>query len=103
PNDKTLAPGGTTKVAVDVKDSSGEPVANSEVAVVIVDESVLALSGYRIADPMSIFYTAREAGVTDHHLRKDILLGNPEDAKNPPPPPAGAVSESVEVSALPMA
>ncbi|HEY0659645.1 MAG TPA: alpha-2-macroglobulin family protein, partial [Pyrinomonadaceae bacterium] len=24
---------------------------------------------------------------TDYHLRKDVLLGNPEDVKNPPPPP----------------
>ena len=36
---------------VQVKDHRGEPVGNSEVAVVIVDESVLALSGYSIADP----------------------------------------------------
>lgn len=94
--DKTLAPGGETKVDVVVKDSSGAPVANSEIAVVIVDESVLALSSYRIADPVSIFYTARATGVTDHHLRKDILLGNPEDVKAPPPP---SVNEAVEVSA----
>lgn len=92
PRDKTLVPGGETKVAVDVKDSHGEPVANSEVAVVIVDESVLALSGYRIADPMSIFYTARAAGVTDHHLRSDVLLGNPEDVKTPPPPPPPGIA-----------
>ena len=42
--DKTLAPGGETKVSVEVKDNTGSPVANSEVAIVIVDESVLALS-----------------------------------------------------------
>ena len=46
PQDKTLAPGGETKVDVSVKDFRGEPVANSEVAVVVVDESVLALSRY---------------------------------------------------------
>jgi uncharacterized protein YfaS (alpha-2-macroglobulin family) len=97
PQDKTLVPGGETKVAVEVKDASGEPVANTEVAVVIVDESVLALSNYRIDDPMSIFYTARGTGVTDHHLRKDVLLGNPEDVKNPPPPPPA--NESVQLSA----
>lgn len=86
--DKTLVPGGETKVDVEVKDKNGEPVANSEVAVVIVDESVLALSGYSITDPMSVFYTQRGPGATDHHLRKDVLLGNPDDVKaNPPPPP----------------
>ncbi len=93
PQDKTLAPGGETKVAIEVKDHKGEPVANSEVAVVVVDESVLALSRYSIADPAAIFYTARSTGTTDYHLRKDVLLGNPDDVKAPPPPPP--VSEGV--------
>jgi uncharacterized protein YfaS (alpha-2-macroglobulin family) len=55
PKEKTLAPGGETKVDVEVKDQYGAPVANSEVAVVVVDESVLALSRYIIADPMAVF------------------------------------------------
>ncbi len=98
PVDKTLAPGGETKVNVEVKDSLGHGVANSEVAVIVVDESVLALSRYTIGDPMDTFYTSRGTGTTDYHLRKDILLGNPEDVKKPPPPPPGVVSESVTVS-----
>lgn len=106
PEAKTLEPGGETKINVAVTDKNGEPVVNSEVAVVVVDESVLALTGYTLADPMSIFYTARGAGVTDYHLRKDILLGNPDDVKVPPPPPAadnlpvnGRMMESVQVTA----
>ena len=107
PQDKTLAPGGETKVDIVVKDDKGEPVANSEVAVVIVDESVLALSRYTIDDPAVIFYTARSTGTTDYHLRKDVLLGNPDDVK-PPPPSGGAIDASSsgisngEVQALPM-
>lgn len=98
PADTTLAPGSETKVAVLVKDSRGEPVANSEVALVVVDESVLALSRYTIGDPADTFYTARGAGVMDYHLRKDILLANPDDVKAPPPPPVPlATSESVSV------
>lgn len=91
PVDKTLAPGGSTKVNVAVTDSRGEPVVNSEVAIVVVDESVLALTRYTIADPMSTFYTARGAGVTDYHSRKDVLLANPGDVKAPPPP--GSIDE----------
>ncbi len=84
PEDKTLVPGGETKVKVEVKDYLGKPVSNSEVAVVVVDESVLALSRYSISDPVSIFYTDRGTGTSDHHLRKDLLLGNPADVKAPP-------------------
>ncbi|MGI8884395.1 MAG: MG2 domain-containing protein, partial [Pyrinomonadaceae bacterium] len=110
PKDKTIEPGGATKIDVEVKDFRGEPVANSEVAIVVVDESVLALSGYSIADPLGIFYTARGAGVTDYHLRKDVLLGNPEDVKSPPPPPSlttadasvGNVFSSKQIQSLPV-
>ncbi len=81
PKDKTIEPGGTTKIDVAVTDNRGEPVANSEVAIVVVDESVLALSGYRIGSPLDLFYSQRGAGVTDYHSRKDILLGNEKDIK----------------------
>jgi alpha-2-macroglobulin len=81
PQSKTLEPGGATKINVEVKDNRGEPVANSEVAVVVVDESVLALTNYRVGNPLNVFYTQRGAGVTDYHLRKDILLGNEKDIK----------------------
>jgi uncharacterized protein YfaS (alpha-2-macroglobulin family) len=84
PQSKSLEPGGETNVNVQVKDSRGEPVANSEVALVVVDESVLALTGYRIADPVSLFYNQRGEGVTDYHSRTDILLGNPLDALDAP-------------------
>ena len=82
PQVATLAPGGETSINVSVKGSSGKPVANSEVAVVVVDESVLALTGYRIGDPLDIFYTARGEGVTDYHSRKDLMLANPQDGFN---------------------
>ncbi|HEX6124590.1 MAG TPA: alpha-2-macroglobulin family protein [Pyrinomonadaceae bacterium] len=102
PADKTLVPGGETKVTVDVKDHDGNAVANSEIAVVIVDESVLALSNYRIADPVSIFYMARNPGVTDHHSRQDVVLGNPDDVKAPPPPAGlAAANEAVAFASMP--
>lgn len=105
PQDTTLAPGGSTKISVNVADHRGEPVANSEVAIVVVDESVLALSNYSISDPAAVFYSGRGPGVTDYHLRKDVLLANPEDVK-PPPPPVGDVayaSGAGEGRALPSA
>ncbi|MFL6374825.1 MAG: alpha-2-macroglobulin family protein, partial [Pyrinomonadaceae bacterium] len=81
PTESTLAPGAETKVNIDVKDSRGEPVANSEVALIVVDESVLALSRYTIADPLDTFYSQRGTGTTDYHLRQQVLLANPGDIK----------------------
>ncbi len=83
PQAKTLEPGGTTKIDVAVTDYVGEPVTNTEVAVVVVDESVLALTGYRVGNPADTFYSERGAGVTDYHSRKDVLLGNPKDIADP--------------------
>ncbi len=99
--DKTLIPGGETKVHIDVKDHRGEPVGDTEVALLVVDESVLALASYIIPDPMGTFYTPRGTGVTDYHSRKDVLLGNPDDVKSPPPPPSETElhSDSLAVSA----
>jgi hypothetical protein len=79
PRDQKLEPGAETVVNVSVQDGAGHAVAGSEVAVVVVDESVLALTGYRIDDPLSVFYVERDAGVSDYHLREKVLLGNPED------------------------
>lgn len=76
PREKTLAPAATTKIDVAVKDSRGEPVGNTEVAVVVVDDSVLALTNYQLSNPLDIFYTQRGDGVSDYHSRAEILLSN---------------------------
>jgi uncharacterized protein YfaS (alpha-2-macroglobulin family) len=79
PRDLALEPGAETTVDVEVRDATGKPVAGSELAVVVVDEAILALSGYRIGDPISTFYTQRSPDVSDHHLRQDVLLAAPAD------------------------
>jgi uncharacterized protein YfaS (alpha-2-macroglobulin family) len=79
PRDKALEPGKETIVNVEVKDAAGQPVANSEVALVVVDEAILSLTGYRIGDPLYTFYSQRGEDSTDYHLRANVLLGNPED------------------------
>ncbi len=79
PRDKTLAPSAQTFVDVTVRDAAGQFVKNSEVAVVVVDESVLALTDYKLADPLSIFYAERDAETNDYHSREKVLLANPED------------------------
>ncbi|MBV9928100.1 MAG: hypothetical protein JOZ96_23985 [Acidobacteria bacterium] len=77
PRDKALEPGGETTVTVEVKDAAGRPVAGSELAVVVVDESVLALTAYKLEDPLAVFYMQRGADVADYHLRKDVQLADP--------------------------
>ena len=51
----------------------------AEVAVVVVDEAVLALTNYDPADPVSIFYAERSPDVSDYHTRSQIVLASPED------------------------
>ena len=60
-----------------MKDAAGRPVAGGELAVVVVDESVLALTGYKLEDPLAVFYAQRGADVSDYHLRKDVQLADP--------------------------
>ncbi len=71
-------PGSSTSVDLAVTDSSGQPVAGAELAVVVVDEAVLALSGYQLADPLAAFYTARGAGTNSVYGRTTIVLANPQ-------------------------
>ena len=76
PREKTLEPAGNTVIDVEVKDALGERVANSEVAVVVVDESVLALTDYNLGDPLAVFYGEREADVHDYHSRANLLISD---------------------------
>ncbi|MEO6390930.1 MAG: DUF6049 family protein, partial [Pyrinomonadaceae bacterium] len=78
PQQKAIEPGGETTVDVVVKDSNGNSVAGTETAVVVVDESVLALSNYRMEDPLGVFYSTRGDDVSDYYSRSKIQLSNPD-------------------------
>jgi uncharacterized protein YfaS (alpha-2-macroglobulin family) len=81
PEETELEPGAQTVVHVTVQEAGGLAVEGAEVAAVVVDEAVLALTGYQIADPVAIFYRSREAGVADYHMRQYILLVDPDQLK----------------------
>jgi uncharacterized protein YfaS (alpha-2-macroglobulin family) len=87
PQDKDLEPGGQTVVNVKLTDSSGKPVAG-EVAVAVVDEAVLALTGHRWPDPIRLLYPDRSPLVEEVHTRSDIILAKPE-AIEPEEPDSG--------------
>jgi uncharacterized protein YfaS (alpha-2-macroglobulin family) len=74
PRDKELEPGGETTVDVELRDAAGRPARNAEVALVVVDEAVLALTGYKLADPLDTFYFQRGDDVSNHHLREQVQL-----------------------------
>lgn len=77
PARERLEPGAETSIDIVVRDAAQKPVAGSEVAVVVVDEAVLALTGYRLHDPLPVFYPHRGSGVTDTRLRPSVYLADP--------------------------
>lgn len=100
PRDKALEPGGETTVSVEVKDAAGRPVEGGELAVIVVDESVLALTGYQLADPLAVFYAQRGADVTDYHLRSTVQLADPGNLLQLAPGLVGGVAMESEVMTL---
>jgi uncharacterized protein YfaS (alpha-2-macroglobulin family) len=78
--DNALEPGATTIVDLDAKDAQGKPAAGAELAVAVVDEAVLALSSYKLPDPMEVFYTQRPDGARAILLRDRILLSRDDEA-----------------------
>jgi len=82
PAAEALAPGRETELALQVHDADGRPVAGAEVALLVVDEAVLSLTGYQLPDPLEVFYGARGAGVSDHRLRQWVALADPQQARD---------------------
>lgn len=78
-----LDPGGSTSIGLRVTDAAGAPVPDAELAVVAVDEAVLALTGYRLPDPLTAFYAARGDGVSSIHLRQWTRLADPSTVAGP--------------------
>ena len=84
PQEPETVPGAQATVDLVVLAADGSPAKNSELAVVVVDESILSLTGYSIPDPLQIFYALRGPGATDHHLRASLLLAEPGSVAQAP-------------------
>ncbi|MEZ5296334.1 MAG: DUF6049 family protein [Ilumatobacteraceae bacterium] len=97
PADDAVEPGADTSVTVTVTDADGAPVEASEVAVVIVDEAVLSLTGYELDDPIDVFYRNVWSTLRSRYLRSSIRLASTVqlDGENP----ATSVVEEGEASA----
>ncbi len=79
PCETTLEPGAETVVDVTVKDANGASVQGTDTAIVVVDEAVLALTNYKLEDPLSVFYVKRDEDVSDYHLRENVTLASTEE------------------------
>jgi hypothetical protein len=79
PAQKELEPGGETTLDLILKDAGGQPVTGAELAVVVVDEAILALSNYQLADPLATFYTDRPNNLMSVYARSSIVLANPQE------------------------
>ena len=77
PEQPKVQPGAQTSVSVLVKDAGGQPVANAEVSVVVVDEAILSLTGYKLDNPLDIFYTNRPANLSVVYSRASLVLADP--------------------------
>jgi uncharacterized protein YfaS (alpha-2-macroglobulin family) len=78
PDASQIEPGGETMLRVVLKDADGQPVPEAELAVVVVDEAILALTDYQMTDPISVFYSQRGSGVSSVYGRTSLVLANPE-------------------------
>jgi uncharacterized protein YfaS (alpha-2-macroglobulin family) len=74
PRSDRVRPGQSATVDVEVRDAQGQPLADAEVALAAVDESVLALAGYRFADPLSSLEVHRRAGAREYRLLEHLVL-----------------------------
>jgi uncharacterized protein YfaS (alpha-2-macroglobulin family) len=71
--DSVAAPDAPASVTVQVNDAQGRPVPGAEVALAVVDEAVLALTGYRFSDPLELFHPASGPGTMDAWLHPSVL------------------------------
>ncbi len=78
PRETELEPGGETTIDLTLTDARGNPVAGAELAVVVVDEAILALTNYQMRDPITIFYQARPSDFTSTYGRSSIILADPQ-------------------------
>lgn len=77
PRSAKLDPGATTSIDLDVRAPDGKPAQGAVVALAVVDESILALSGAKLPDPIAAFYVPRTSGVRALETRDLVSLAKP--------------------------
>ncbi|MFT7464850.1 MAG: hypothetical protein ACI9EF_003210, partial [Pseudohongiellaceae bacterium] len=73
-----LSPGAENSVTVFVGDANGEPVPGAQVALVVVDEAVLAMTMRELADPLGHWHPQHPGRTSDYRARDMVHLGDPD-------------------------
>lgn len=68
-----ISPGGDTTIDIELKNAEGKPVKDGQVTLVVVDESILALAGYKWPDPMDVFYPEAQSSVENAYFRQYVI------------------------------
>jgi uncharacterized protein YfaS (alpha-2-macroglobulin family) len=90
-HDAVTKPGAHDTVDVSVNGGDGSAVAGADVAVVVVDDAVLSLTDYKLADPISAMYAPQSGERSVDYLRNSLVLANPAVFGRP----TGAASTTV--------
>ncbi len=77
PRQARLEPGEATQVDVAITGPDGQPVADAEMLVIVVDEAVLSLTGYQLGDPLDAFYPRHGGFAQSWRGRATLLLADP--------------------------
>jgi len=102
PASEQLEPGASTSVTIAVNGPDGAAVVGAGVALIVVDEAVLSLTGYELADPLDAFYQPGFSQLDPQLLRDSIILANPDlfaaagDGDSLDGAPTGGETETVE-------
>lgn len=73
PTSRALAPGERATVDIELKASRGS-LSASEVAVIVADEAVLSLGGYKMPNPLDVFYAPRSGLTQDSQLIEHVVV-----------------------------
>lgn len=77
PRQERVDPGANVVADVTFTRPNGEPLPEARAAVAVVDESILALAGYALPDPIGAFYPMRGPGTATHELRANVRISEP--------------------------
>lgn len=79
PQNESLSPGDATHVDILVKDANGHAMKDAHVALIVVDEAILALTNYTLRHPLESFYPDMADGVQSMELHAFLVLATSQD------------------------